>query len=46
MVECPLALILKKALLFTAATLGMDCLVHLFVLARSVAAGLDLIPLA
>ncbi len=44
MVECSLAFILKKALLFTAATLGIDYLVHLLALARSVAAGLDPIP--
>ena len=40
MVECPLALILEEAELRTAATLGMDCLAHLLVLARPVAAGL------
>ncbi len=45
MVECPLALTLEEAELLTAATLGMDCLAHLLVHARPVAAGLDLIPL-
>ena len=44
MVECPLALILEEAELLTAATLGMDCLAHLLVLACPVAAGLDPIP--
>ncbi len=44
MVECPLALTLEEAELLTAATLGIDCLAHLLVLARPVAAGLDLIP--
>ncbi len=44
MVESPLAFILKEAELLTAAILGIDCLAHLFVLARPVAAGLDPIP--
>ncbi len=41
LVECPLALILKEAELLTAATLGIDCLDHLLVLACPVVAGLD-----
>ncbi len=41
MVELSLALILKKAEVLTAATLGMDCLAHLLVFACPVAAGLD-----
>ncbi len=44
MVECPLAFLMEEAELLTAATLGIDCLDHLLVLARPVAAGLDLIP--
>ena len=44
MVECPLALILEEAEVLTAATLGIDCLAHLLVLARPAAAGLDPIP--
>ena len=44
MVVCPLALILSEAEVLTAATLGMDYLVPLLVLARPVAAGLDPIP--
>ena len=44
MVECLLAHILEEAELRTAATLGTECLAHLLVLARPVAAGLDLIP--
>ncbi len=44
MVECPLALILSEAEVLTAATLDMDCLDYLLVLARPVAVGLDPIP--
>ena len=44
MVGCLLALILEEAQVLTAATLDMDCLVHLIVLACPVAAGLDPIP--
>ena len=43
MVECLLAHILEEAELLTAATLGIDCLAHLLVLAIPVA-GLDPIP--
>ncbi len=44
MVGCLLALILEEAEVLTAATLGIDCLDHLLVLAHPVAAGLDPIP--
>ena len=44
MVKCLLALILLEGELLTAATLGIDCLAHLLVLACPVATGLDLIP--
>ncbi len=43
MVECLLAHILEEAELLTAATLGIDCLAHLLVLAIPVA-GPDPIP--
>ena len=43
MVKCSLTLILEEAELLTAATMGMDCLVHLLVIALLVATGLDLI---
>ncbi len=44
MVECLLAHMLLEGELLTVATLGMDCLVHLLVLACPLASGLDLIP--
>ncbi len=43
MVKCPLAHILEEVEPLTAATLGMECLAHLLVIALPVAAGLDLI---